>query len=118
MRNGGAGEQFQRRVVQDALALHDAAVAVRHIFAQADVGEDEQVRVVALEGADGALHDAVVGIRAGRLFVFAFRQAEQQHGGDAERGDLLGFGAQGVNRELGHAGQRRDRAPLAALRRE
>jgi hypothetical protein len=37
-------EQFQRRIVQNFSACDDAAMAVLHVFAQADVGDDQQRR--------------------------------------------------------------------------
>ncbi len=44
---GGAGEQFQSGVVEDPgaglVAPHDAAMAMLHVFAQANVGDDQQV---------------------------------------------------------------------------
>jgi len=115
VRDRRAGQQVQRRVVQDALARHDPAVSVGHVFAQADVGEDEQIGVVCLQGADRLLHDAFISVGTGSLVVFRLGQAEQQDGGQAQRGNLLGLDSQGLQSELCDAGQGGDRAALAAL---
>ena len=83
-------QPFQRGVVIHVVVLDEAAVAVAGVFAVADVGHDQQVGGFAADGADGALHDAIVVIGAGRHFVLRFRQAEQDHAADAER---MHFGA-------------------------
>ena len=36
----GLGEQLERGIVQDSSALHDAAMAVGHVFAKTDIGND------------------------------------------------------------------------------
>ena len=51
-----ARQLFDRRVVDDLPVDEDAAVAVRRVLAEADVGDDEQIRHVLLERADGGLH--------------------------------------------------------------
>ena len=63
-------QQFQGIVVDDAAVADNAAVAVRHIFAKTNVGDDEQVGIVGLERAHGALHDSVVGVGARRDLIF------------------------------------------------
>ena len=61
----GAGHRVRQRrlrelldgdVVEDLVALDDAAVAVRGVFAEADVGHHEQVAHLALERAHRGLH--------------------------------------------------------------
>ena len=51
------------------IAVHpgDAAVAVAHVFAEANIGDDEQLGAFGFDRADGLLHDAVIGIGAGSL---------------------------------------------------
>ncbi len=105
---GGAGEEFERGVVQDAdaafVALDDAAMAVRHVFAQADVGDDQQFRQFLFEQAHGLLDDAVGGISAGGLGVLGIRDAEQQNGGHAEFMGAGGVADQFIGRKLENAG--------------
>ena len=43
-------------VVDDLFAVEDAAVTVRRVLAQADVGDDDQVGNVPFHLADGGLH--------------------------------------------------------------
>ena len=46
LRDRRAGEQLERLVVvDDAVGAQDAAVAVRGVLAQAEVGEDQQVGI-------------------------------------------------------------------------
>ena len=76
VRQRGAHQLLDGRVVGDLVVDDDAAVAVDGVLAQADVGDDEQVRDLALDRADRALHrrlrivgrrsDVVLVIRAGR----------------------------------------------------
>ena len=52
LRDGGAGQQLERRVVVDvAVGAQHAAVAVVGVLAQAHVGDDEQIGVGGLDGA-------------------------------------------------------------------
>ena len=73
MAGGSFGQQFQGGVVQDFCApfvlVNDAAMSVRHVFAQAHIGDDQQVGQFLLQQTDGLLDDAVRGISAGRLVV-------------------------------------------------
>ena len=77
MADGLLAEQLERRVVVDvdsAASLVDhAAVAVVGVFAEADVGDHEQVGRGFLRGFDRLLHDALVaaGIAARRRLSFA-----------------------------------------------
>ena len=81
-----AGEQLERLVVvDDAVGAQHAAVAVRGVLAQAEVGDDQQVRMGGLDRPRGELDHALVVPRAGAFGVLARRQPEEQHGGDAER---------------------------------
>jgi hypothetical protein len=82
-----AGEQGEGWIVQHAratrVALHDAAMPVAHVFAQADIGDDQQAGQFFLQQPDGLLDDAVARIGAGGPFILARGNAEQQHRGDA-----------------------------------
>ena len=117
VRGGGAGEQLERCVVVHAAVVeHDAAVAVAGVGAQAHVGDHDQLRVRLLERSNRELDDALVVVGARALLVLLGRQAEQQHGGDAElvrlSGVLHGLG----DRQPVHARHGGDRgAALAQL---
>ena len=81
MAHGGLGQQFQGGVVEHrAAGGQDAAVAVAHVFAQADVGDDVERGPAMLEAAHGFLYDTVLGIGAAGLFVLLGRDAEKDHG--------------------------------------
>ena len=68
----GAREQLERLVVvDDAVGAQHAAVAVRGVLAQAEVGDDQQVRVGGLDRARGELDHALVVPRARALLVLA-----------------------------------------------
>ena len=57
----------------------DAAVAVRRVLAEADVGEQQQLREPRPQRAQRALDDPVVVPRAGALLVLLLRDPEQDH---------------------------------------
>ena len=88
-------------------------MAVVGVLAAADVGDDDQRRRGALDRPDRLLHDAVIGVAAGGDGVLLGRQAEEQHAGDAQAGDLLDLGGELIDRELIAARHRPDLAPHA-----
>ena len=68
VRERGLREQFERAVVVDvAVGVEDAAVAVIGVLAVAQVGDHQQLRQRVLDRARGALHDAVGIVVAGRV---------------------------------------------------
>lgn len=89
MTGGCAGKQFERWIIQDFSAtragLHNPAMPVAHVFAKADIRDDEQFRQFFLQQPDGFLNNAIAGIRTGGALVFAFRNAEQQYGRHTQR---------------------------------
>ena len=91
VRNRRGGQPFERLVVIHVAVDDLAAMPVAGVFAIANVGDDQQTGDLAADGADGALHDAIVGVGARSHFVLAFRQAEQDHAADAERVHLGAF---------------------------
>ena len=96
-----------------AVGPHDAAVAVRRVLAQAQVGDHEQLGVGGLDGAGGELDDPLVVPGARAVLVLGGRQAEQQDARHAERGELARLLDRGVDREVVDPGERGDR--LAAV---
>ena len=93
-------------VVVDLALADEAAVPVRRVLAEADVGDHHQVRMRLLQRAHRHLHDAlvVVGARAG--LVLRRRDAEQDHGADAGGLDLGRLGDELADREALDAGHR------------
>jgi len=55
------------------------------IFTVANAGDDEETANLLLDGADGALDDAVFILVPGGLFVLVFGYPERDHVPDAER---------------------------------
>ena len=88
MRKRGVGQQRDARIVQNFAVFDHAAVAVAGVFAQADVGDHEQIELGFANRFDRKLHRAGCrgGFRAG--FVLVLGQAEKNHGGNAEVGDF------------------------------
>ena len=110
---------FKRGIVQNPgaglVAAHDAAMAVLHVFAQADIGDDEQLGQLLLQQPHGLLDDAVGGVGAGGFGVFAVGNAEQQHGRHAQLVRAGRLAQQFIRRKLEHAGHGGDGpAQLAA----
>src|SRR6266478_3918133 len=62
----------------------DAAMAMAHVFAQANVGDCDQLRAFRLNSAQRFLNDSIFRISAAGLFVFMFWNSEQQDRLEAE----------------------------------
>ena len=81
----GARQQLKRRIIKDLRArfglLHDTAMAVFHVFAQADIGKDQQLRKLPFQQANGALHDAIGSVGTRGAIIFGVRNTEQQYSG-------------------------------------
>ncbi len=94
----GFDEQRDALVIQNvemvAVDPRDAAMAVAHVFAEADIRNDEQLGTFGLDRTNRFLHDAILGVGAGCLLVLFVRDAEEddglQTGGGGERG-LSGY---------------------------
>jgi hypothetical protein len=78
-------------------------MAVFHVFAEADVGDDHEAGQFLFQKTHGLLDDAVASVGAGGFGVFFVGNAKKQNGGDAERVGLCGFADEFVGRELEHA---------------
>jgi hypothetical protein len=110
VRDGGLGEQLERDVVVDrAVGADDAAVAVRGVGAEADVGDHDQLGVGLLDRPHGELDDALVVVGAGARLVLLGGDAEQQHRRDAELLDRAGLLDRVRDRQPLDAGHRLDR---------
>ena len=88
----------------------DAAMAMAHVFAKTNIGDRDDFGTFLLNCAQRFLNDAVLGIRAARLFVFFIRDSKKQNG--LEPGVLrpLRLIDDFVGRELKNAGHARNRA--------
>ena len=83
-RDRGARDELDARVVVDAaVRVDEAAVAVVGVLAEADVGHDEQLGMRLLDRARRELDDALVVVGARALGVLAVGDPEEQHGGQA-----------------------------------
>ena len=108
-------EQLERDVVHDLVAVDDAAVAVRRVLAEADVGEEHELGRTLRERTERLLDDAVLVVGARRRLVLLLRDPEEEDGADAEPQELLGLVGEPVDRALRDAGQAFER--LRRLRR-
>ena len=93
-----------------------AAMAVTHVFAKADVGDDDKVRGLLLDRADGVLHDALFGIRSAGLLVFFLRDTEKQNRLQTSVLRVSCFIDNFLERQLENAGHRFDGAAFVDLR--
>ena len=85
-------------------------MAVLHVFAQADVRDDQQFRQFLFQQPHGLLDDAVFGVSAGSLRVLFVGNAEQQNGGNAERMGARRLAHDFIRRQLADAGHGLDGA--------
>ena len=92
-----AHEQGERGVVVHVAVAQNAAVPMISVLAQADVGDDDELRQLAFECAHRLRHRAVVVPGTGALGVLARGNAEEQHAAHAER-----RGFSGVDQQLVH----------------
>jgi hypothetical protein len=83
-------------------------MAVRHVFAQANVAHEDQAGNFAFDGAGGLLHDAVISPGSGGDLVLFVGQAEQNYRRHAQGMYLLGLGHGFVHRQIEDAGHRTD----------
>ena len=100
-------------VVEAAVVAQDAAVAVRRVFAEAHVGDDEEVREAGAEQADGLDDGALWVVGGGAEGVFGPGRdghAEEDDGSETspderfEEGDDFGDATAGLVREGGDEG--------------
>ena len=98
MAHRGLGKQLQSGVVIDgAVVEQNSAVAVVCVFAEADIGGDEQAGLGRLYGPGRFLDDAVRSVAARSPCVLAGGDAKEKHGRNSKIDDLVDFGFQSVN---------------------
>ena len=106
----GACEQLEAAVVVHLAVDDDAAVPVRRVLAQTDVGDEHELGELRAERAQRALHDPVVIPRARRLVVLLVRDTEEDdraHAGADEAVHLADGAVDGQPRHRREAPRRR-----------
>src|SRR3954469_9712005 len=88
---------------------------VAHVFAQTNIGHDNELRALRLDRADGLLDDAVFSVRATRRLVLLARNSEEQHGLQSEVVRTLRFAGHFADRKLKNARHALDRLPRFQL---
>src|SRR5215207_8197027 len=111
MGGSGARQELEAHVVQDLarILLHDPAVAVARVLAEADVGDHDQLRRRILYGAGRELDYPLGVVRPARSLVLRVRDTEEQHRGHPEVVRPLRLGDGVVYGELEDAGHGRYR---------
>ncbi len=113
-----AGQQVEGGIVLDAGSAwamsHHPAMPVAHVLAQADVGDDHQLRQFPLQQPNGLLDDAVGCVRFRSPGVLALGNAEEQHRRHAGFPGRARLRQQLVRRKLEHPGHGPHRHPLLA----
>src|SRR5947209_17656594 len=98
-----------------AIGPSDAAMAVTHVFAKANIGHDNQFRAARLDRSNRFLDNSSFGVGAGGPVVFLARNSKEQ---DSLQSEILGaFRLVGhfASRELENARHAADCLPLAEL---
>ena len=108
VRNRRPHELLDGRIVGDLIVDEDPAVAVIGVFAQADVGDDQHLRQLALERPDRRLHGRLRIVSGRPDVVLLIRQPEEQHAPDAVRPRRPRLCHRLVDREVEDAGHRAD----------
>ncbi len=91
-------------------------MAVIGVFAQAHIGDYQQIGNRLFDCTDGLLHDSFIQVSLAPDRVFVLRYAEQYHCGDSESVDFLAFAHRAIDRQLRDTGHGRDRLCLVFSR--
>ena len=78
-------------------STHQPAVAVRRVAAEADVGEEQELRKAGPQRPERLLDHAVLGPCSSGLVVLLLRHPEKQQRGNPGAGQLLGLAQQAVD---------------------
>ena len=84
MRKCLLSENRKRGVVHDFAVFDYAAVAVVGVFAQADIGDHDEIELGFANAIDGTLDDAVLLQRTFATRILCFRQSEKDDAGNSE----------------------------------
>src|ERR1051326_5678022 len=93
------------------IATSDPTMAMAGIFAQTNIGDQNQVRSVFFNLADGILDHPVRGISAAALFILRFRNAKENDSLDPGFVDALSNLGDFIRGVLPNAGHTRDFFP-------
>jgi hypothetical protein len=85
---------------------------VAHVFAQADVGDGNEIRTFCFDGPQRLLNNPVFGISGAGLFVFLFRNPKKKDGLQPEILNALCFIDNFLHGQLKNARHARDRPAL------
>ena len=108
--NGHPRQELEGGVVPHLLSLHDTAVPVGGVLAEAHVGHHHELPALGADGRRGRLHDAVVGIALAAEGVLRPGQAEEDDPPDAEGFHLASLAGGLVGGEVEAAGKGADLA--------
>ena len=61
-----------------AVNMRNAAMAMAHVFAQANIGDCDQLRTFRLNGSESFLNDSIFRVSAAGVFVLVFWNPEKQ----------------------------------------
>ena len=103
------GEQLEGRIVVHVAVLHHAAVAVVGVFAETDVGHEDEPRRRLADGAERPRDDAVGVGGAAPARVLPLRHAEEEDGRHAQVPEAAALLGRAIDRALRDARHRRDR---------
>src|SRR6185437_11737717 len=84
-------QNLDRRIIQNFLTLHNAAMPVIGVFAEANVGNYKQFRPCFTNCLDSPLHHARSDIAFASLFIFVLRQPKKDHRRNAQVRDFAYF---------------------------
>ena len=105
VRDRRAREELEALVVRHLAVDEHAAMAVRGVLAETDVGHEHELREAGPKRAERLLDDAVVLPRPGRLLVLVGRDAEEDDRLHARADELLDLADGAADRVARHAGQ-------------
>ncbi|MNI64743.1 hypothetical protein D3C73_1202050 [compost metagenome] len=88
--------------------MHHAAVAVIGKFAQAGIGNDQQIGIPFFDQARRFLHNPVIRKSGGADGILRFRNTEQQNRRNTQRRDLIHLSLQHIQRKMINARHRAD----------
>ena len=88
-------EKLDRFIVQDmemfAIHFRHAAMSVAHVFAETNIGDDDQLRAFRFDGADRFLNHSVFVVGRARSLILGRGNTEKQHGLKPEITGTLGL---------------------------
>ncbi len=96
----GAGKQAKRPIIVHLPADQNAAMPMVGVFAGADIRDHQDIRRVPFDGSNRLLHDPIGVVGAAARRILLGWDPKEQHGTDAEFGQVVQFPWQLVHGEL------------------